>query len=199
MKRLVVFGGSFDPIHKGHIALSDAALRVVNADKLCFVPAGKHPFKNENSKINSAKIVNMLKLAIENLDNRDKFEIEPYELENFDSVSYTYDTLKYIKAKNPQSQIYLLIGADNLKDFKKWHRWDGILENADLIVGLRKSVLISDFRLYDFNFQVIDADAPNVSSSQLRHLLVQRRFEEANEYIYDNVLEYIKDENLYTP
>ena len=133
--RLAVLGGSYNPIHIGHLMLADAVALRYGYDTVAFVPAFLSPFKDGHSGCTAEDRLAMVKLAI--ADNP-AFYCEPCEIER-QGVSYTIDTLKFLKKKFPQCEgkIGLIIGDDLLEGFSGWREAEHIPDYADIIVGNR--------------------------------------------------------------
>ena len=133
--RLAVLGGSYNPIHIGHLMLADAVALRYGYDTVAFVPAFLSPFKDGHSGCTAADRLAMAELAI--ADNP-AFYCEPCEIRR-QGISYTIDTLKFLKEKYPQCEgkIGLIIGDDLLSGFSSWHQATLIPDYADIIVGNR--------------------------------------------------------------
>ena len=133
--RLAVLGGSYNPIHIGHLMLADAVALRYGYDTIAFVPAFLSPFKDGHSGCTAEDRLTMVKLAI--ADNP-AFYCEPCEIRR-QGVSYTIDTLKFLKKKFPQCEgkIGLIIGDDLLEGFAGWREAEHIPDYADIIVGNR--------------------------------------------------------------
>jgi len=192
MKKIVVFGGSFNPVHEGHLKIAEDAFSFVNADKLLFVPSLNHPTKN-SIVVNQAHILNMLKISISSSINSDDIEIEPYELEKFDKISYTYDTVKYLKLKYPDSQLYLVIGSDNLSTITNWYKYDELKKLVKFVVGERLGFEIKNVK--DVDFVTFKTLAPQISSSEVRDLIASQK--DVSSYLDIDVLSYIEEKKLY--
>ena len=128
-------GGSYNPIHIGHLMLADAVALRYGYDTIAFVPAFLSPFKDGHSGCTAEDRLAMVKLAI--ADNP-AFYCEPCEIRR-QGVSYTIDTLKFLKKKFPQCEgkIGLIIGDDLLEGFSGWREAEHIPDYADIIVGNR--------------------------------------------------------------
>ena len=133
--RLAVLGGSYNPIHIGHLMLADAVALRYGYDTVAFVPAFLSPFKDGHSGCTADDRLAMVKLAI--ADNP-AFYCEPCEIQR-QGVSYTIDTLKFLKKKFPECEgkIGLIIGDDLLEGFSGWREAEYIPDYADIIVGNR--------------------------------------------------------------
>ncbi len=130
--RIGVFGGSFDPVHKGHVAVAKSFIEEVGLDLLYVVPTYVSPLKNALTAPPEDRI-NMLRLAFEDAG---KVIISRIELKR-EGVSYTRDTVAELRAVHPHSRIYYLIGDDWLAGFTRWKDYGYILDNVRLTVANR--------------------------------------------------------------
>lgn len=128
-----IFGGTFDPIHVGHMHIAYEAVYNLNLNKVIFMPNGNPPHKT-NKVVTSANI--RYEMVSEAIKNEPLFEISDYEVNN-SNLSYTYITLQHFNALEPQTQWYFLTGVDSLMDLNKWKNIDIILENCTLVVFSR--------------------------------------------------------------
>ena len=125
-----IFGGTFDPIHIGHIHIAYEALYSLNLDRILFMPAGNPPNKL-NEQITDAKIrYDLVNKAIE---GEKSFEISNYEI-NKKENSYTYETIELFSKLQGNTEWYFLIGADSLMDLNNWKNVDRILKSCRLVV-----------------------------------------------------------------
>src|SRR5688500_10152925 len=111
--RIGVFGGSFDPVHLGHLRLADCCWREARLDRVEFVPAARQPHKPRGPVAPGADRVAMLELALE---DRPEFGASAIEVQR-GGVSYTIDTLRALSAAQPEAELFFLMGADSLADF----------------------------------------------------------------------------------
>lgn len=133
--RLGVFGGTFDPVHYGHLRLAESAREEedLRLDKVLFVPAGVPWRKKDRVVTTAAHRAAMLQIAIE---GNDAFELSSVELER-EGPSYTVDTLEALRKQYPSSEIFLIMGEDALLDLPNWHDPERILSLAKLAVASR--------------------------------------------------------------
>lgn len=132
--RLGVFGGSFDPVHLGHLFLAECCRDACALDRVLFVPAKISPHKQDRQPADSKTRVEMLKLAI---GGHPAFEVSTLEIDR-GGVSYTVDTLTEILQQRPGAELFFLMGGDSLSQFQKWHRPDRICQLATLVVVNRR-------------------------------------------------------------
>lgn len=111
-ERIAIFGGSFDPVHKGHLEAAMIAVEELKLDRLIFVPAAINPFKLDKQPILGRHRLRMLELSIAS----DVFEICDFEIKR-KSISYTIDTLIHHRKRFKDAELFLLIGSDNLVNF----------------------------------------------------------------------------------
>ena len=134
--KIAVFGGSFDPVHIGHLALADAVRTELGYDLVLFVPAYISPHKADEKPLPASIRLDMLSRALE---GRSGFAVEPCELER-GGVSYTIDTLNTVRKKFEfvlEGKPGLVIGADLIPGFSRWKNPDAIAETADIILASR--------------------------------------------------------------
>lgn len=131
-----LFGGSFDPIHHGHLIVAQAVVDVLGLDELRFVPARQQPFKTGQHLVPPETRARMVELAIA---GEPRFRVERAELERA-GPSYTVDTLRVLQAREPGKRFALLIGADAARDLPKWRDADALPTLADLVVFARAGV-----------------------------------------------------------
>lgn len=160
--RIGIFGGSFDPVHEGHLKLAFEAMSELNLERVIFVPARQNPLKVPSTLESAAVRVERLKKAIRAFPF---FGLSLCELKRR-GVSYTVDTLQYFKKKfGKDAALYFLIGADSLKNFNRWRSPERIASLCRLAVFSRPGFRIKALppgALY------VPMDALPVSSTQIR-------------------------------
>lgn len=132
-----IFGGTFDPIHIGHIHIAYEALYKLNLDEVVFVPNGHPPHKRNKSVTKENIRYEMVEEAIK---GEKRFSISNYEINN-SKLSYTYDTLIHFNKLEPNTKWYFLVGVDSLMNFNKWKNIDIILKNCTLVVFSRSGYM----------------------------------------------------------
>jgi nicotinate-nucleotide adenylyltransferase len=128
--RIGILGGSFDPIHHGHLILARAAKEELDLDRVLFVPANKSPHKTDTKPATAEDRLKMVELAIA---GEEGFEASDTELKR-PAPSYTLDTLRELKKSHPQDEFVLLIGADNVAKFDTWREPEEIRRLAQIAV-----------------------------------------------------------------
>jgi nicotinate-nucleotide adenylyltransferase len=212
-RRVGIFGGSFDPIHIGHLLIAEQFAQDLKLDKVKFIPAKVSPFKVGYEPTSDKHRLEMLKLAV---GANPKFEVDPIEL-NRGGVSYTIDTVRALQHTGsanengsvnqigPDVQYYLLVGADSLKDFKKWKSPAELLRSVSLVVARRGGEpeprweeldgIVSAEEIAQIQSRKLDLPAVEVSSSDLRRRIEQGR---SIRYLLPSAVEvYIKEHGLY--
>lgn len=128
--RVALFGGSFDPVHHGHLLIAQDALEQLRLDRLVFIPAGINPHKLQQAPIASPlQRLQMLQAATAGVAH---FECDPLELER-SGPSYTVDTVEAYKQRWPQARLFLLLGEDNLAKLHTWHRIERLRELVEFV------------------------------------------------------------------
>jgi len=167
--KIGILGGSFDPAHKGHLAISKEAYKKFNLRSVIWAITSQNPFKEKTSKNLKERIYFSKKIIKKNNFIKVKyFEDLINSNKTSDLIDYLYKTQKY--------ELFFLIGADNLIKFHKWHKWKNILKKSRLIVfdrhGFKKSSLNSKTYKNSSikNVMFIEFNKVNISSSQLRKI-----------------------------
>tara|TARA_B100000686_G_scaffold351699_1_gene451190 strand:- start:1570 stop:2271 length:702 start_codon:yes stop_codon:yes gene_type:complete len=137
-QRIGLLGGSFDPVHLGHLGLANDVLRIFELEQVLLIPANISPHKQDNERANSDHRLKMLKLAIE---GEKSLAISTIELER-GGVSYTIDTLTTLQLHHPEIDFTLILGMDVLKDLENWKNWKEILERCNIAVAVRPGVAV---------------------------------------------------------
>lgn len=131
VERVGIFGGTFDPIHLGHLILAESALEQLDLDRIIFIPASVSPFKQGHPPGATAdQRLRMLRTA---LASEPRFEIDDRELHR-DGPSYTIDTVRSLLGDYPGVRFLLLIGSDNLPDLPQWHSHDELCNLVDMAI-----------------------------------------------------------------
>ncbi len=202
MQRTGIFGGSFNPIHKAHITLAREFINQARLDICLFIPAYITPFKestDELKDISPEHRVNMVNLVAE---KERFFEIENYEIKKR-GISYTIDTILYLKDKYPESELFLFIGGDHAKNFNRWRKWDEILDNVTLCIAHRPGTL-SDIEKNNIEMKLVrngkepiwlNTPLINISSSAIREKISKGK--DVSSTLDKDVVDYIMANGLY--
>lgn len=138
-KKIGVFGGSFDPIHYGHLLMAEQCREQARLDVVVFIPANQSPLKSHAPLADPRHRLEMLKLAT---SGNDAFVIDELELER-QGPSFTVDTLRELASRTPENELYLIVGSDALKDFAQWREPGEILKLARPLVVARPGEAVS--------------------------------------------------------
>ena len=134
MRRIGLLGGTFDPVHKGHLELAQKVYLHFDLDKIIFIPAAQPPHKNGALVCSVEHRLQMLSLA---LSGQPRFELSTIEISR-DQVSYTFDTITQFETTSGSAvRYYFIIGFDALAEIETWYRWDDLLGTTNFIVAVR--------------------------------------------------------------
>jgi len=176
MKRIGIMGGTFNPIHKGHLALAKAALKEYALDKIIFIPSGMPPHKKPGEVIDKEHRYHMVKLAIKGIS---KFTISRIELDR-KGFSYAVDTCnELIKKHGKEAKLFYIMGLDSINEILEWKKPLELFKLCEFIVGTRPGTRIRTFkRLVKFPPLQKEVDKihlmelkENISSSDIRERL----------------------------
>jgi len=193
-------GGTFDPIHIGHLILGERALHQFGLDAIQFMPAGNPPHKrNRAGRASDEQRVEMVRLAIA---SNPSFQLSLVEM-NEDGYSYSYRTLESLNREHPDTDYYFIMGADSLVDFDTWMKPQRIVDAARIIVATRNQTDPAVFdellerRREQFGDRFYKLDTPNldISSKNLRRMISEH--ESVKYYVLDPVLAYISENHIY--
>ncbi|MGA7722577.1 MAG: nicotinate-nucleotide adenylyltransferase [Ignavibacteriaceae bacterium] len=190
MRPVGIFGGTFDPIHIGHLIAAQAVKEIRNLEKIIFIPALISPHKAECENKISRHRFNMVELAIKDIPY---FLCSDTELKR-DSISYTIDTLRELK--NKYYEMELIIGYDNIFNFNTWKEPDLIIEITRLVV-LKRSTTVEPIIVDKYYHSATFVDTPTIeiSSSDIRHRVANNL--SIDFLVHPKVKEYIYKHKLY--
>ena len=165
MKRIGIYGGSFNPIHHGHLALASYAVSELNLDKVYFVPSFLTPLKEKKTLLPAQKRLSLVRKAIGGFP---KFSVSDIELKR-KGVSYTVETLRAFKKKlGPNTRLYFLSGADQPKNFFRWKSPEEVLKLCRFVVATRPG---TQMNFKDKRFIWMPMPPVDISSSKIRKKL----------------------------
>ncbi len=136
LKRVGLLGGTFDPVHNGHLDLATQTMRLFDLQKVLFIPVSQSPHKLQDRPTSSSHRVAMLKLALE---REAAFSIDLLEIEK-GGVSYTIETLSRLKENHPERELFLILGADAFMLMDTWKSFADILKLCHILVGTRPGI-----------------------------------------------------------
>jgi nicotinate-nucleotide adenylyltransferase len=193
--KIGIFGGTFNPVHNGHIKIAHIFKDKYHLDKVLFIPNYISPFKTDSDDMASAKHrLKMLELA---LLNEPDFEIDDFEIKR-NTVSYTIDTINFLSQKYLEEELLLLIGSDQAASFDKWKDYEKILQKVVVVIAGRNAASKEEKQqiapVLKKNASFLDNEFLDISSLQIRTSIRKGVpvFEQlpfvVDEYIINNLL-----------
>ena len=167
-KKTGIFGGSFNPIHVGHIALARQLLKCAGLQEVWFVVSPQNPWKTEQELLDDESRLNMVRIALRDEEN---LLASDYEF-HLQRPSYTLNTLRHLSKDYPDREFVLLIGGDNWKQFDKWYGYQEILSNYSIVVYPRRGEHAEEKKLPE-NVSVVDTPLLDISSTEIRNRILQ--------------------------
>ena len=182
-QNIIIFGGSFDPIHIGHVKMALNVSEMYNAD-VYFVPAKISIWKNESASKEDK--LEMIRLAIEDYP---RLKIDTFELDRKEDQTHSIITVRYFKEKYPDDNLYFLLGADQAASFHKWEDCLELSKLARILYYPRNDIQIPINNVITYQMEFVDAGLYQASATSVRTL--------NSLYIPEKVLNYIIDHDLY--
>jgi nicotinate-nucleotide adenylyltransferase len=161
--KLGLFGGSFDPVHLGHLLVAQAAMEELVLDRLFFIPAAQSPFKPESKPAPASIRLQLLRLALAGKTN---CEIDEQEIRR-GGVSYTVETLRDYTRRFPRAELFYLIGADNAAKLNEWREANALAKLAEFVAIPRPGGMAANFPP-PFRGRTLKGFPLGVSSSEIR-------------------------------
>lgn len=198
--KIGIVGGTFNPVHQGHLMLGEYAYEQLGLDEVWFLPNGNPPHKtDEHIRVLTEDRLHMLELAIKNVPY---FKVEPYELNN-DKVSYSYATMQKLKESHPEDEFFFIIGTDSLFELDTWKNPDILVKYCTLLVASRDFKNMSDIqqqilytnKKYETSVLLLRMPILEVSSSEIRERVEQNL--SIKYLVPDTVNQYINSNHLY--
>lgn len=201
MAKIGILGGTFNPIHNGHIALAKAAYDSLALDKVLIMPTGISYLKKDIIVLPKDIRAHMTRLAIEGISY---FEFSDIEL-NREGNTYTYETLEALHQLNLNDEYYFITGADTVFNIEYWKYPERILSNCILAVMVRDEVSITDLSIqceylknkYNAKFELINSPKIDISSSDIRNKIYSGQLLSVKDMLPEKVFNYIAENNLY--
>ena len=197
-KRVGILGGTFDPIHLGHMLIAENAYAHFNLDEVLFVPVGI-PHNPEKVVLDPKTRLAMTGISIE--DNC-HFALSTIEADK-DTVSYTYETIAELKKKNPNNTYFLIVGADSLMHMDSWECPEKIFSEVSVLVAERIGITsaelnakIEEYRVkYNADIKQLPINCIDFSSSTIRKMVKEGR--SIRYMVHYKVIEYINKNHIY--
>ena len=197
--KIGIFGGTFDPVHLGHMEVAALAKSYLNLDKVIFVPAGCPQLKQLLPSATGKQRLEMVKIAT---GDNDRFNTSDLEI-NRKGPTFTIDTLKEMKEMLPLgTQLWLIVGADAFKEFNKWENYNDILKLARICVIRREGLDMGNEEFnhlkklaFENNVVFINKITQHISSTKIKKIIKQK--EKVKKYLNPKVHDYIVSNGLY--
>lgn len=198
-KRVGIMGGTFNPIHLGHLIIAEAAYEAYSLDEVLFVPSGISYMKDQSEILDAKKRVHMTGLAIE--DNP-HFALSTIEIDR-DGNSYSYETLETLRKQNPNTEYFFLVGSDTLFALETWKHPEILLPSCTILVAVRDGVPMEKMQEHakyleeKFGGTIKLLTTPNIeiSATDIRNRLAEGR--NVKYFVPDTVLDFINKYDLY--
>jgi nicotinate-nucleotide adenylyltransferase len=199
MMRVGVLGGTFDPVHYGHLLLAQDAMRAASLDRVLFMPAHIQPFKQDVRVSGDAHRIAMLRLAVAGNDAFDVTEVET----SHEGVSYTIDSLRRLRSEYSDSVFYFIVGVDMFLSLRKWKEHDALLREFGFVCGRRPGYREDELKAAatayreEFGTGIVMADNTlvDISSSEIRSRVAKNT--DIRYLTPEAVIEYIEKYGLY--
>ena len=198
-KRVGIMGGTFDPIHNGHLIIAQGAQESYDLDEILFVPSGTPWLKDISKVLNKKTRVSLTGLAIE--DNP-FFALSTIEIDR-EGNSYSYETLEVLREQNPTVEYYFIMGADSLFEIETWKNPDKLMKSCTLLVAVRND--FDEKRLqeqmtyltekYEAHIEVLHTPRIDISSTEIRQKVAEGK--SIRYMVPDPVIQYISKLHLY--
>jgi nicotinate-nucleotide adenylyltransferase len=189
-ERIGVYGGTFDPIHKTHVAIARAAMEAKQLDRVLFVVANIPPHKRGEVCVDATDRLAMVECALTGEAGMEACRIEL----DREGPSYTVDTLADLRSRYPSAAFYLIVGSDSLRDMHKWYRPEAICEQAKLLVVSRPESSCVATGL-DCEFEVIEVAESATSSTEIRQRIATGK--SVTKFLAPAVEKVIEERGLY--
>ncbi|MDO4619818.1 MAG: nicotinate-nucleotide adenylyltransferase [Lachnospiraceae bacterium] len=198
--KLGIMGGTFDPIHIGHLILGECAAEQFSLDKVLYIPAGNPPHKlQREGRATNEQRAEMVRLAI---GGNPRFELSLREMQSAE-YSFTYKTLEAMREERPEDELFFIIGGDSLHDFPLWRNPQRICNACTLLAATRnhveQTVYLQEIELlrtkFNASIEALTVDNLDVSSQMLRERIAGGQ--SVRYYVPDAVREYIDKHSIY--
>lgn len=186
--KIGVFGGTFDPVHLGHLIAASEVHSALGLDRLLWIPAAVPPHKRGRVRTSAAARLAMVRAAVR---DDPRFEVDDLELRR-PGPSYTVDTLRALGERFAGSALFLILGVDVLRDLHSWHQPDQIARLARLVVLARAG----ESAPIEYDVRVVEGPRIDISATDIRQRVAERR--SIRYLVPDGVREIIEREGLYT-
>lgn len=195
MKRIGIFGGTFNPPHRAHSLLAEEARKQLHLDKILFIPSAVPPLKDKSKVLEIKHRLAMAKIAYGNSPFN---EVSDIEIKNKKGKSYTVNTLTKLRRlyKNESVEFFLILGIDNIIDFPKWKSPEKLFKLANIVLMKRPGFKIEDIESkYLKKIVFINTELFDISSTSIREKVKENK--PIKSLVLPEIEKYIKQNNLY--
>lgn len=198
--KIGIMGGTFNPIHNGHLIIAEQARQEYQLDLVLFIPAGVPPHKRQDSILQSSLRCEMVQCAIQSNPN---FKLDTREVDS-QEISYTYLTLGSLSEQYPDAKLYFIMGEDSIYAVSSWRRPQDIFTLATILVATRndssnisrmESQICKITKQYSCSLELIHSPSVMISSSDIRSRVANNQ--SVRYLVPDSVAQYINDHDLY--
>jgi nicotinate-nucleotide adenylyltransferase len=168
--KIILYFGSFNPIHIGHLIIANHVINYRDADRLWFVVSPQNPFKESKSLLNEQHRKHLIDLAIEGEKKLRSSNIEF----NLPKPSYTIATLSYLNDKFPEDQFSILMGSDSFSNIKNWKNFEVLLKNYDILIYQRPGFKVKP-EMQTSRTHIIEAPLLQISSTMIRKMIKEKK------------------------
>lgn len=199
MKKIGYLGGTFDPIHIGHLMLAEWAISAADLEEVWFIPTGQSYMKTDHYVLPGAERLHMVELAVEGNSRLKCLDMEILR----HGYTYTYETVEELNSKHPDTEFYFIQGADCLFSFDSWKHPDRILKSCTVLASVRGDADLSCLESkrqellnkYGGNIILLPFMQLSISSSEIRERVLEGK--SIRYMVPDKVLKYIEEKGLY--
>jgi len=195
-KKIAYFGGTFDPVHCGHVEVALDALHLIHLDEVCFLPAQHNPLKAIAPFASFEQRMDMIQLSI---DGQKELTCSDLEI-HLPPPSYTYRVVKTIVDKNPSDKIYWIVGADQLPFLHKWYQIEELCGLVTFLILERPGYhldVTALSQIQSLKYEMVPNRHMDMSATEVRRLIMENKCPQ--ELLCEKVLAYIQKNNLYSP
>ncbi|MEM7673114.1 MAG: nicotinate-nucleotide adenylyltransferase [Verrucomicrobiota bacterium] len=190
-KHIGIYGGSFDPIHIGHLIVAQDCIEQFNLDEVVLVPAAASPLKSRSPRASDTHRINMVSKAVENVAN---FSVSDIEIKR-GGVSYSIDTVEAFRRLHPEAVLYWILGRDQVNQLEHWHQIEDLVRAVKFLAVERPGFAAEDMPTSSIEVTRVRSHAIEISSTEIRD-----RFQHGlpnDLFLPRSVLAYIEENALY--
>jgi nicotinate-nucleotide adenylyltransferase len=191
VRRLGIFGGSFDPVHVGHLVAAQDACEALDLDEVVFIPAAMAPLRRQHAHLNDRQRLELLRAAI---TGDPRFVVSTIEIDR-GGVSYSIDTARELAALHPESKLFWIIGSDQALQLAKWKDIEKLGELVEFVVLARPGSHFPKSPPAGVRLHTVDSHLINISSTEIRERLAANK--PVRHFLPAAVADLIDRHNLY--